>query len=106
MTTKYKDAFECYEVIGRWLTEEAPAPWKTIVVDFKLIAIDDVSEYVIKYYPVKAPTVGKQIFIDESELWDAFYQLARLTRSPEKGLFKKCKFTLFDTGKYTSDFEY
>ena len=106
MTTKYKDAFECYDVIGRWLVEEVPAPWESIVVNFKLIEMDDVCEYIIKYYPVNAPSVGKQFFIDESEIWDAFYQLARLTSTPEKGFFKKCRFTLFDNGKYTSDFEY
>ena len=75
-------------------------------LDFELLEMDDVCAYTIKYYPVNAPSVGKQIFIDETELWDTFYQPARLASTPEKGFFKKCKFTLFDNGKYISDFEY
>jgi hypothetical protein len=106
MTTKYANVFECYAAIGKWLDEEAPEPWERVVVEFKIIELDDVSERTITYTPLKKAGSSKQFSIYDTDFTNCFYQLARLTSTPEKGSYKKCKFTLFSGGKYKTDFEY
>lgn len=106
MPTTYKNVLECYEAIGRFLTESVPEPWQSIVVDFEIIEIDDVSEDCIVYTPLKSPTVEKQFFINNTNFANCFFQLARLTSTPEKGLFRKCKYALYQGGRYKVDFEY
>jgi hypothetical protein len=107
MKRTYQDAFECYEEIGCRLMEAVPEPWKTITIDFEVIAIDDVCEDCIVYVPKRwwRPREA-QFSIDDTNFSDCFYQLARLTSTPEKGFFKKCRFVLLQNGKYTADFEY
>jgi hypothetical protein len=106
MTEELKNAFDCYGAIAKWLIEEAPEPWENIVVEFEIIEIDDVSNERIEYVPKKDPQSRKQFFIDDTGFAECFFQLARLTSTPEKGLFRKCKFTLLADGRYKSDFEY
>jgi hypothetical protein len=107
MERTYKNDFECYEAIGKWLTDEAPEPWKQITIEFEIEVIDDVCEYSIYYLPKRLwRRKEAQFFIDDTNFWDCFYQLARLTSTPEKGFFKKCHFVLMQNGKYTADFEY
>lgn len=106
MSAKFSNPFECYEAIGRWLTEEAPEPWVSITAHFTIVEIDDVSNEQLDYVPKKSPKKVKQFFIDDTGFAECFFQLARLTSTPEKGFFKKCKFTLDQDGQYKVDFEY
>jgi hypothetical protein len=105
--TTFANAFDCYEAIGRWLTEAAPEPWEQIAVDFTILEIDDVSETVITY----APSRGlfrrlRQFFIDDTRFADCFFALARLTSAPGKGYFKTCHYVLSKNGKYKANFDY
>jgi hypothetical protein len=103
---RFNNVFECYSEIGKWLSNEAPEAWEKITIDFRIIVIDDVCEYVIDYVPDNSDTEERQFFIDDTNFWDCFYQLARLTSTLEKGFFKKCIFALYKNGKYKCDFEY
>jgi hypothetical protein len=107
MNQPFKNAFECYDAIGRWLIEGAPEPWKRITIEFEIEVMDDVCEYCIFYTPKRwwRPREA-QFFIDDTNFTDCFYQLARLTSTLEKGFFKRCRFSLMQNGKYTTDFEY
>ena len=106
MAQTFKDAFGCYEAIGQWLMKGAPEPWESITVEFEILEMNDVSEQVIYYSPQKNPRKEKQFFIEDTRFADCFYQLARLTSTPDKGLFKKCYFTLHADGRYDTRFEY
>jgi hypothetical protein len=107
LATTFGNAFECYEAIGRWLSEEAPEPWEEIAVEFTILEIDDVSEDVIRYKPSRGLLKRhKQFFIDDTRFADCFFALAKLTSTPEKGFFRKCHFTLLKGGRYEADFEY
>lgn len=106
MTESFANVFECYEAIGKWLTEEAPEPWESIIADFEIIQIDDVSREVIQYIPTKAPGKLKSFCIDDMGYADCFFQLAKLSSTPEKGLFKTCQFKLQKNGSYHVEFGY
>jgi hypothetical protein len=99
---------ECFEEIARRLVEAVPEPWERIEVEFGFEAheIDDVCEYTIVYFPARKPRSEKQIFIDDTEFTDCFFQLARFTSTPEKGFYKKCLFILHKDGRYTTNFDY
>jgi hypothetical protein len=88
------------------LRRRCPSRGESITVSFEIIEIDDVSEEIIHYAPKKNPKKLKQFFIDDTRFADCFFALARLTSTPEKGLFKKCRFTLLADGRYHTDFEY
>lgn len=106
-TTAFADALECYEAIGRWLNEEAAEPWEQIAVEFTILEMDDVSEQVIRYKPSRSiRRRHKQFFIADTRFEDCFFALAKLTSTPEKGFFKKCRFILAGTGQYKVDFDY
>lgn len=106
MTNKFLGVFEWYEAIGKWLVENAPEPWEKIVIDFQIEEIDDVCEYCIVYFPLGSSKTEKQFFLHDTNFFDCFYQLARFTSTPEKGLCRKSKFTLNKDGRYETDFEY
>jgi len=105
--TEFADVFECYEAIGRWLSEEAPEPWREITVEFGIIAIDDVSEYVITYRPSGWRLwKRRQFFIDNTNFDNCFFSLAKLISTADKGFFRKCKYVLKKDGSYAISFEY
>ncbi|MFC0682931.1 hypothetical protein ACFFGH_34315 [Lysobacter korlensis] len=106
MAQVFANPFECYEAIGAWLAEAVPEPWEQITVEFTIVEIDDVSEYCIWYRPKRWLAKEGQFFVDHTLFDDCFFQLARLTSTPEKGLFKSCTFVLPSNGKYKADFEY
>ena len=106
MKQAFANPFECYEAIGNWLIEAAPEPWKQITVEFEIIEIDDVSDYCIYYSPKHSWRKEGQFFIEHAHFTDCFFQLAHLTSTPEKGLFKTCHFVLSDVGTYKADFAY
>ena len=106
MPHTHTNPIECYEDIGRWLSEAVPEPWKNITIDFEIEEIDDVCEYCIVYRPTSNERLEKQFFVDDTRFYDCFYQLARLTSTIEKGFYKKCHFVLNHDGCYEVDFEY
>jgi hypothetical protein len=98
--------YECYDVICHWLADAVPDYWDRIRVDFEIIEMDTVSE-VSMYYVSMRSTLGRKYFsIDDTRFAACFYALARSMSTPEKGLFRKCEFTLRDGGYYEADFEY
>ena len=103
---QFATPFECYEAIGRWLSEAAPEPWTTITVEFEIIEIDDVSEQCIYYTPKDLARREGQFFIDDLAFGDCFHQLARLTKKPGINYFQKCQFALSDAGSYRVNFTY
>jgi len=103
---EYTNPFECYEAIGKWLSNAVPEPWDRIEVYFEIIEMDDVWEDCIVYFPKKSPLIEKQFFIDDFDFTDCFYQLARLTSEEGKGFFKRCDFVLNNDGRYKVDFQY
>ena len=107
MSVVFNNAFECYDAIGQWLTDGVPEPWEEIAVEFEIIVIDDVSEDVIDYLPSEGFfRKRKQFFINDTGFAECFFALAKLTSTPEKGLFKKCRYVLKKDGRYRADFEY
>src|SRR6185295_12961290 len=106
MSRSFANPIECYEEIGRLLSSAVREPFSSITVEFELIEIDDVSEQVFYYSPKGRPDKEKQFAIRERAFRDCFFALARLTRTPEKDMFKKCRYVLHQDGRYTVDFEY
>jgi hypothetical protein len=107
LSPKFANAFECYEAIGRRLAEEAPEPWERIEIEFTILEIDDVSEQVIRYVPSRRMSKRyRQFFIRDPDFQECFFALARLTSTPEKHFFRKCRFVLSGSGKYKVDFDY
>ena len=105
MTDRFSNAFECYEAIGQYLREWAPKPWDQITVDFKIIEIDDVSERSITYIPRGSSRLG-EFSIRDTNFTQCFFNLARVTSSPDKGFFRTCSFRLYSDGRYEADFGY
>ena len=106
MNRTFNDVLECYDYIGEFLLRHAPEPAERIVLEFEIEELDSVWETCIYYNPLKSPKKERQFEISDTRLSKCFFQLARLTSTPEKGLYKKCTYTLFHDGKYTVAFEY
>lgn len=99
----FKDVIECYQAIGRALADAAKDDWDKIVADITLDG--ERVDAVVTYWRAdnKAP-LGYLTGVPM--LARCFYELARLVSTEEKGLFKKCTFTLRSDGKYNTDFVY
>ncbi len=107
MPQSFTNAFECYEAIGQRLVDAVPEPWKKITVEFEIIEIDDVCDYCIFYEPKRWWRLKEgQSSIEDTLFIGCFYALARLTSTPEKGLFRKCEYVLSQDGTYKVNFEY
>ncbi|RAM63626.1 immunity protein YezG family protein [Herbaspirillum rubrisubalbicans] len=98
----FDDAAKFYESIGNALSNAAVNPWNLIVLNATL---DDVRVDVI----VSCWRTGQsevEYLTGVPRLASFIYDLARVLSTPEKGRFKKCKFTLQNTGKFDVEFEY
>jgi hypothetical protein len=99
----FKDADECYQAIGRALVAAAKTDWNKIVAAITLdgervdavVACWDKGHEAPSSYLTGVPMLARY-----------FYELARLVSTDEKGLFKKCTFTLYSDGKYNTNFVY
>lgn len=99
----FRDPLECYQAIGAALAGAARQPWDRIVVEAEL---DEESvDAVVACWRDGADKPGEYL-TGVPRLASHIYDLARLTSTPEKGLFKSCTFTLAKDGTYTVDFAY
>jgi hypothetical protein len=102
MQLQFGTQFECYQAIGSLIASAIEEPWDDARVDAEL---DGIEITLIKTYLPKGGGKRRDIpFIPT--LGECFYRLARLVSSEDKGLFKKCTFTLHSDGKYSTDFVY
>ena len=97
-----KDQIECYQAIGAALAKAAPGDWREIKAE---IILEEIRvDAIVSYTRQSGPDVG--YITGVPMLANYFHQLAALLRTKEKGLFKKCFFTLNSDGKYDAQFSY
>lgn len=99
----FDDAAKLYESIGNSLSNAAIGPWRRIVLDATL---DDIRVDVIVSCWRSDQVESDEYLVGIPRLASYIYDLARVVSTPENGLFKKCKFTLQNTGKFNVEFEY
>ena len=98
---EFKDSLQCYAAIGSALSSAAPPTWQRITID---AALEGIRVSLVKLYETSDGQQHDMPFVPT--LAEHFYWLARLVSTEEKGLFKKCRFTLERSGKYHADFQY
>ena len=99
----FEDQDDCCETIAKYMDEAVSSPWSEIQVDVKL---DGEAIYLVSSYLPSGGAEGWRECLAHDYVAECFYQLARLVSTPEKGLFKKCVFTLKSDGRYNADFYY
>lgn len=108
--TKYSDHLECSEAIAGFLVRNVPAPWRLIEVLVKVQHDIEMVTAELIFYPPEPGSKKKWFGIEDAaedvEFGDCFVQLAKLVSSPERGLFKRCKFSLEPDGQYRAEYEY
>lgn len=97
----FKDQIECYQAIAAALSNAAPRGWVDIKAD---IALDGVRVDAVVSYTEASGRSGHLTGVPMVARY--FYELARLISTEEKGLFKKCAFSLASSGKYDAKFTY
>ncbi len=99
----FSDPIECYQAIGNALSNAAKEPWDRITVDASLdgVRIDAV---VSCWRDDQSQPVGYLTGVPR--LASFIYDLARLVSTEEKGLFRKCSFTLLKSGEFKVKFDY
>lgn len=99
----FQDSIECYQAIGNALANAAKTPWDRIAVEATL---DGVRVDVVAACWRESEPSPVAYLTGVPRLASYFYDLARLVSTEEKGLFKKCRFTLEKSGKYDMNFDY
>lgn len=103
MKDQFDNVNNCYQAIGTALAKASDCPWDRISVDATLdgARVDaivscwkDGAEEPVSYL-TGVPRLASHI-----------YDLARLVSTEEKGLFKKCYFSLKNDGKFDVNFVY
>lgn len=98
----FSDQIECYQAIANDLANSVSEPWDKIKVDVERFGDDSINTMVTYYL-----SNGRKIGSTDAQMIPFYFDaLASLVSTPEKGLYKKCTFTLFSDGKFDSDFEY
>lgn len=109
MFKKYDSQDAVLERIGQILVTNVPEDWIEIQADVEIFP-DEVVRSTYFYRPASNAQAEKPIHIaavrERIEFGDCFQQLATLTSTPAKGLFKKSVYRLLNTGKYTADYKY
>lgn len=101
--SEFQDPIECYERIGFLLSGAVAEPWQDIRVEVEL---DESAVHMSSDYGPLGSTGERKEIDYVPGLGRCFYDLARLVSTPEKGLYKKCVFTLTEDGRYNTTFEY
>ncbi len=99
----FSDVVECQEAIAMALVRSIREAWEEIrlVADF----YEDSVNIMIVYRPAgKADFSGNVIGVNELSRY--LFELPELVSTPEKGLPKKCIFTVHIDGRYKADFTY
>jgi hypothetical protein len=97
------DPVECYRAIGNLLSCAAKEPWDRIVLD---AALDGARVDVVVGCWREGETVAFSYLTGIPRLARSIHNLAHLVSTEEKGLFRRCTFTLYKNGEYNVDFTY
>jgi hypothetical protein len=98
----FRDQIDCYKAIGDTLAIAAKNPWSSITAEIALQ--DNRIDAVVSYIDADSGTSGYLTGVPMLARY--FYELARLVNTEEKGLFKRCVFTLNSSGSYDANFVY
>ena len=103
MSPTFTDPVDCYQAMGIALANAATEPWDRIVVD----AVRDESSVDMTIACFRGPEPAPSAWLSVvPRLGTYISQLAWLVSSEDKGLFRRCLFTLHKTGKFDVKFEY
>ena len=103
------DQKSCLEAIGRYLIDAAPEPWSEIDVHAQLLehGLINLASF---YRPKRDLRLHEPFMIEDAvtdfEFAQCFQTLARLVSTPEKGLFRECRYHLKSDGTYSADYVY
>jgi hypothetical protein len=109
MEREFSDQRSCLEAIGQYLVDNAQEPYldidvKVELLDHGVVAIESF------YRPERNPSAREAFDIEDAatevDFGQCFVRLAELVSTPEKGLFKECKYRLKGDGSYTADYLY
>jgi hypothetical protein len=109
MSEEFEDQKSCLEAIGRYLIGSVPEAWTEIDARAELLAhgLINVASF---YRPERDPTLYEPFMIEDGatdfRFAQCFQKLARLVSTPDKGLFKECRYHLSSNGKYSADYVY
>lgn len=98
----FKDPIECYQAIAQEASSLMTGQqWREFRVECELDgnSTDMLMEFV--------GADGKKGYVTQSSMLpEYFVALAQLVSTPEKGLYKVCRFSLTPDGRYKVDFDY
>lgn len=97
----FRDQAECCQEIASALAAQVPRGWRQVrtVAELDEESVDLESSYI--------DSSGKTVeMLAAYEVASYFHQLASLTSTPEKGLYKRCVVTVESTGRYNFAYEY
>ena len=98
---RYSDPIEYYQAIASELAKAIKEPWTSVKVEALLF--ESSVDHQVVYL---RPDGSEESRVRTEMMADYFYELARVVSTKEKGLFKKCLFTLSSDGQFDVDFEY
>ena len=98
----FRDQIESYQAIGSALATAAKTPWSSIKAEMALQGSQ--VDAVVSYIDADSGAMGYLTGVPMLARY--FYELARLVSTEEKGLFKRCVFTLDRNGRYDANFVY
>jgi len=99
----FPDQIECCRAIASAMSRAVPEPWETVRA---IAGLDEDSvDLLIEYRPRgRAEFTGNIPHIPMLARY--FHELAPLVSSPDKGLFRRCVFTVQKDGRYNANYEY
>lgn len=98
----FSDSIDCYQAIGSEAAAQIPDPdWRSLRIECTLDGRS--TDMLFEYVDAK----GQTAYVTRvGRLPEFFVALAPLVSTPEKGLYKVCRFGMDPTGQYKVDFEY
>ncbi|WP_298772974.1 hypothetical protein [uncultured Shewanella sp.] len=98
----FVDPIECYQAIANALNNDLQDNWQRIDVVYERLS-DTHTRSLVEYLNDESQLIS----IGGPDLLGFYFDdLAELVSTKEKGLYKKCFFTLFPDGEFDVKFEY
>jgi hypothetical protein len=98
---RFETPLDYYQAIANELVEIFPRPWASVRVDAERFT-DSINLKIV----YTCPQGSRESNVDAIMLPEYFHELAEAISTKEKGLYKKCVFTLTANGKFDVSFEY
>ena len=98
---QFESVLDYYEAIANELQRLAPWLWSHVKVEAERYG-SSIDLQVVNI----SPTVTRESDVDPVMLPDYFFELAERVSTPEKGLYRKCLFSLKADGTFDVQFEY